>query len=216
MTSLSDTWPLFGLQIETPRVTLRPPTDADFVELIEVVRGGVHDPASMPFNVPWTDLPSPERERSALQHWWRGRAEWTAAKWDLTFGVFVDGQPIGLQALHAADFGSMRTVESGSWLGLAWQGQGIGTEMRRAVVHFAFAALGASQVTSGAFVDNIASCRVSEIVGYQRNGTALRSRRGVPGKQQLYFLTKEHWEQTTTSLPVTVSGFEQCREMFGL
>ena len=84
------------------------------------------------------------------------------------------------------------------------------------MVHFAFASLGAAQVTSGAFVDNIASCRVSEKVGYEPNGTALRSRRGVPGKQQLYFLTKEHWEQTTTSLPVTVSGFEQCREMFGL
>ena len=62
----------------------------------------------------------------------------------------------------------------------------------------------------------ISSCRVSEKVGYQPNGTALRPRRGVPGKQQLYILTKEHWEQTKTDLPVTVLGFEQCREMFGL
>lgn len=216
MTSLPDTWPLFGLRIETPRVTLRPPTDDDFVALIEVVREGVHDPATMPFNVPWTDLPSPERERSALQFWWRGRAEWTAAKWDLTFGVFFDGRPIGLQALHAADFGSLRSVESGSWLGLAWQGQGIGTEMRHAAVQFAFGSLGATQVTSGAFMDNMASRRVSEKVGYEANGTALWLRRGVPDEQQRYILTRERWERTKADLPITVSGFEPCREMFGL
>lgn len=60
-------WPLFDLVLRTPRLESRPPTDTDLMELVAVVRSGIHDPSWMPFLVPWTDLPSPELERSFLR-----------------------------------------------------------------------------------------------------------------------------------------------------
>jgi RimJ/RimL family protein N-acetyltransferase len=40
------------------------------------------------------------------------------------------------------DFAVLREVHTGSWLGQRYQGQGLGTEMRSAVLHLGFAGLG--------------------------------------------------------------------------
>lgn len=56
----------------------------------------------------------------------------------------------------------LRQVSTASWLGLHHQRQGIGTEMRAAVLHLAFAGLGAVDALSGAFEDNPSSFSVSE------------------------------------------------------
>ena len=50
--------------------------------------------------------------------------------------------------------------------------------MRAAVLLFAFDHLGASHARSAAFVDNSASLRVSEKLGYRRDGTEAVARRG--------------------------------------
>ena len=42
-------WPLFGLRLRTPRLTLRLPTDDDLARLAQFVERGIHDPATMPF-----------------------------------------------------------------------------------------------------------------------------------------------------------------------
>ena len=42
---------------------------------------GIHDPATMPFSQPWTDVPSRELERNSLQYYWRNRAETTVERW---------------------------------------------------------------------------------------------------------------------------------------
>ena len=60
MLSLTDVWPLFGLEIRTPRLVLRLVRDEDLPGLIEAALAGVHDPAVMPFSFPWTDAPSEE------------------------------------------------------------------------------------------------------------------------------------------------------------
>jgi hypothetical protein len=52
---------------------------------------------------------------------------------------------MGVQDLIANDFGTLREVSSGSFIGLKHQGHGIGKEMRAAVLHLAFAGLGADQ-----------------------------------------------------------------------
>lgn len=57
MTRLEDVWPLFGLLISTPRLTLNPVRDEQLPGLIDAVLAGIHDPAVMPFGVPWTDAP---------------------------------------------------------------------------------------------------------------------------------------------------------------
>ena len=61
----------------------------------------------------------------------------------------------------------------------------------------------------------MASDRVSEAVGYVRDGDKVIDRRGVPAVSQRWLLTRERWEATRTDLPVEVRGFEACRAMFG-
>jgi RimJ/RimL family protein N-acetyltransferase len=92
---------------------------------------------------------------------------------DLSFAVVVDGEVVGQQNITGADFKSLRTVNSFSFLARAHQGRGLGKEMRSAILHLAFAGLGASRADSDAFHDNLASVGLSRSLGYQENGTML-------------------------------------------
>lgn len=214
--SLADHWPLFGLRIRTPQLELRVPTDGDLEELVDLASRGVHDPASMPFTMPWTDTPSPRFEQEALQYWWRCRAEFSPDSWDLVLAVSHDGELVGVQNLTTKRFPSLRSAETGSWLGLAHQGKGIGKEMRSAVLHLAFEYLEAAEVTSAAFTDNAASQAVSLATGYEPNGKMLELRRGQPSEQVRFRLTRQRWADRGPHLDVEVAGFEACRAMFGL
>lgn len=79
-------WPLAGLQVVTPRLTLRYVTDEFAVKLATLAANGIHDPATMPFSEPWTDVPSPELERNCLRYYWRNRAEASVDNWNLRPG----------------------------------------------------------------------------------------------------------------------------------
>jgi len=94
-------WPLFDLQVRTPRLEIRLPADADLYRLNDLADLGVHEPSVMPFTIPWTDTPPPRRHRESLKFWWSKRANWSRASWDFTGAVFVDGAPIGVQGLMA-------------------------------------------------------------------------------------------------------------------
>ncbi len=214
--ALVDHWPLFGLKVRTERLELRVPSDDDLGELVEVARVGIHTPETMPFAVPWTDLESPEFERSMLQYHWAARSTFRADRWDLGMAIVFDGRTIGMQGLHAVDFPLLRTVKTGSWLGRAFQGRGIGTEMRAAAIRFAFEHLGAETITSGAFEDNIASQRVSLANGYEPNGVVTTVRRGSPATTRKYRLTRERWEATRLDVPITVEGLEGCLPLLGV
>ncbi len=69
---------------------------------------------------------------------------------------------------------------TGSWLGRRYQGRGIGTQMRAAVLHLAFGGLGAQQAVSAAFEDNPASLRVSRKLGCRDDGIEWHLVRGRP------------------------------------
>jgi predicted RNase H-like nuclease/RimJ/RimL family protein N-acetyltransferase len=207
-------WPFFQLRVRTPRVELRPPTDDDLFALVELADRGVHDPATMPFTIPWTDLPPPHRQRGALQFVWRSRAEWTPDHWRCIFIVETAGEIVGVQDVEAADFASMREVLTGSWLGMAYQGRGIGKEMRAAVLHFAFAGLGAEFALSGAFHDNVASRRVSESLGYEVVGQQRKLRRGRADWAIEYRMSRATWQANRRD-DITIEGLDPCLELFG-
>ena len=88
-------WPLFDLRVTTPRLELRFVDDQLALELAELAAKGVHDPAFMPFLMPWTDVESPQQQRNTMQFYWRCRAEWSPAAWHLTLAVIVDGEVVG-------------------------------------------------------------------------------------------------------------------------
>ncbi|WP_395292519.1 hypothetical protein ACF9IK_02175 [Kitasatospora hibisci] len=66
----------------------------------------------------------------------------------------------GLQTVAARDFAVLRQVSTGSWHGARCQRQGIGTEMRAAVPHPAFAGPNPLETRSGAFEDDASSLDV--------------------------------------------------------
>jgi len=209
--TLERDWPLFGLRIETPRLELSYPTDA----LSAVASRGIHDPAEMPFVIPWTDDPPEARPRNSLQFWWGLRASWQPTRWMLTLMVREGDNVVGVQNLLASDFAVTREVGSGSWLGRSYQGRGIGREMRAAVLHLAFAGLGAARATSGAWEDNAASLAVSRALGYVENGDEMMARRGRPVRHIRLVLHRQVWERSRRE-DIQVHGLEACLPMFGL
>lgn len=207
-------WPLFDLRVRTPRLEIRLPGDEDLVALAGVAGAGVHDPGTMPFSIPWTDTPAPALQTRSLQWWWGQRASWSPDAWTFTGAVFVDGAPVGVQDLSAEHFGALRTVQTGSWLGLPHQGSGLGKEMRAAVLHLAFAGLGAVEAYSSAWADNAASLGVSRALGYEPNGSRLLLRRGRPATHVALRLTRPAWEERRRD-DIEIDGLEACLEMFG-
>jgi len=212
---LAEYWPVFGLRLATPRLMLTPLRDDDLVETVDVILGGLHAAARMPFAVPWTDAPRAELIPNSLRYFWTARGSATPDAWTLPFIVRRAGRVIGLQEMSGTDFPVTRKVDTGSWLGRAEQGHGFGTEMRSAVLQFAFDHLKATRADSGAFVDNESSLRVSQKLGYRADGTDVLQRR--PGEQAV--------EQRLTLAPghfvrpgwdVQVAGLPNCRSFFGL
>jgi RimJ/RimL family protein N-acetyltransferase len=210
-----DWWPLAGLWLETPRLHLRTPGEADLDALATVAARGVHDPEVQPFAVPWTDASPAERARGTLQYQWRQRGTWTPERWNLELVVVRDDVVVGTQSMSARDFAVLREVSTGSWLGIEHQGQGIGTEMRAAVLHLAFAGLRARFACSTAFTDNPASLGVSRKLGYSADGIELNVVRGQPAVTQRLRLDAGAW-RANQRVPVAVHGLEPCLAMFGL
>ena len=169
--------PLSGLVLRTPRLELRLGTVAELRALARTALAGIHDPETMPFEQPWTDTLT---EESFLAHHEQMLATSTPADWHLNLIAFSGGEPIGSQGIGAKDFARHRTVQTGSWLGRAWQGIGLGTEMRAAVLSLAFDGLGADLARSGAIGENERSLGVSRKLGYERTGSHPVSPRGIP------------------------------------
>ncbi|MHA6792025.1 GNAT family N-acetyltransferase [Pseudonocardia bannensis] len=208
-------WPLRHLVLRTPRIELRPDDDAGLFDLVEVGYQGVHPPDEMPFLVPWTEADPAYMGRGTLQHFWSQRAEFAPEKWALHFLVRVDGKVVGVQSVMATDFAVTREVSTGSWLGLAHQRRGIGTEMRAAVLLFAFDHLGATRARSGAFTDNRASHRVSEKLGYRPDGTNTYARRGERVEEVRLLLTPEAFAAHRPTWTLEADGVEDCAALLG-
>lgn len=205
-------WPLFGLRLTSGCLELRPVGDDDLDSLAELARKGIHDPAWSPFSNPWADRTGLEFERGFAQYFWSQRARWTVDAWTLPFAVRVDGELAGVQQLDGRDFPLLRTVGSSSWLGRGYQGRGIGTEMRAAVLAFAFGCLAAEVAATGAYDYNVPSIRVSEKLGYARNGVRRDIVRGRPVTEILFRLERDAWRGSG----VEVEGLDACAHLFGL
>lgn len=204
-----DLAPLYGLRLRTPRLVLRLPTPEEIDDLRNVALGGIHPSEFMPFTVAWTD--DPELTGFRAYHEMR-RADWRVQEWHLELGVFVEGEPAGVQAVESKDFAGTRTVGTGSWLGQGFQGRGVGTEMRAAALELAFRGLGAQLARSGAVDGNVASLRVSEKLGYREVGRGTVAPRGVELPHTDVALRREDWRPP---FDVEIDGLEPCLPLFG-
>ena len=215
---LTQMWPLFGLRILHPRVTLRLLDDREVAALAASAVGRVIAPEHAHHMGPWTQRPSPEFEREALKHQWHNRATWTASSWNLTLGVFPadENRPVGYMSAHADDFPLVRSATTGSWLLPERRGGGLGTAAREAILHLLFDGLGACEARSDAIPQNDASMGVSRRLGYQEDGTI----RKVSGDGQAHTLTRllllrAEWERRRRD-DIALVGVDDALPLFGL
>jgi len=222
-------WPVFGLRIRTPRIELRPVEGDLAFSLASLAGEGIHDPEVMPFFMPWTDVPAPELQRNAMRHYWESWAGFRIEQWSLPFAVLTheddtetdadadSARVVGTQSVHrVVDYPALRTFETGSWLGRAFQRQGIGKEARAAVLHFMFEGLGALEATTSAFTDNAASLAVTRSLGYIENGQRRIAPRGTPATELLFRLPRDEWQARRRD-DITIEGLDdRCLAFFGL
>ena len=182
--------------------------------LAEAAVKGVYAPGERPFFSKWAERSPEEVARTVVQRQWRKRGAWKPEHWALELAVFEGGQPIGTQEVRAKDFAALREVESASWLGVEYQGRGYGTEMRSAVLHLAFAGLGAAYALSASFVDNASSAAISRKLGYQPDGIQRDANNGEVLVTQRFRLSRAQWESTERPA-VSVTGLEPCLDLFG-
>lgn len=205
---------LRAIRIRTPRLELRLPAGREeLVALAKLAEAGIHPPDEMPFGVAWTDrLGSPGWLDEFLAFHESALKEFRREDWTLNLLTFAGGELAGTQAISSEHYEEGRTVSTGSWLGQAFQGRGIGTEMRAAVLAFAFDGLGAAAAESGALLTNAASQRVSAKLGYAPGHEDTLSPRGEPLPHRHYRLERPRWRP---SVRVELSGVEACRPLLG-
>ena len=198
--------PLTRLRLRTPRLELRLATVEELRALYRVAEAGIHDPAFMPFGVAWTD---DLNEESFLAFHAGHLTAWRPDDWTLDLVVFHEGAAVGVQSIVGSD----GAIVTGSWLGKPWQGRGLGTEMRAAVLTLAFDGLGAATARSGAIDGNEASLAVSRKLGYEQVGSHTVSPRGEPVEHADLELQRERF---SSPVPVEIDGLERVRDLFAV
>ncbi|MEL7249505.1 MAG: GNAT family N-acetyltransferase [Bacteroidota bacterium] len=78
----------------------------------------------------------------------------------------------GLVGLHAAQDVYTGTAELGYWIGEAYWGQGLASEAVRLISQIGFKELGLRRIYASVYEHNLASMRVLEKNGFEREGVA--------------------------------------------
>lgn len=207
-------WPLERLRIVAPLIELRHPTPEDLSVLAREAAGEAYNP-SVPMLASRDDDPV-ERGRRTLQWYWQQWASWRPEHWSLLLSVHHEGLLVGTVNLRARNFAQLREVETGSWIFPDRQRSGLGTAARRAVLDFAFDGLGAQYARSAGAEDNAASLRVSEKLGYERDGGERLLMGGDVVPAVRLILSAARWRGGRRAGACTVEGLTECLPLFGL
>ena len=215
VTTVQDVWPPAGIVVRTPLLELRWPSTDDLLALSALAADGIHDDAAMPFAIPWTRGTPEDVARSVLRWNWQTQGRSEPGSWSWHAVTVVSGDVVGTQGMSATDFGVRRTVDTGSWLGRAHQGRGIGKEMRAAMLHLAFAGLDAERAETGAYEDNASSLGVTRSLGYRENGDQIVVVEGRRRRQLMFAMDRPLWEARRRD-DIELTGVAPARPFFGL
>lgn len=150
-------------QIETARLVLRPPTEADLDDIVAEINDS--DVTRMLARVPF---PYGHADAEGFLAWSR------SSRNDLNLVIARQGRTIGCIGLNELS----STCEFGYWLGRAHWRQGLASEAARAFLDYCFSALGLDTIRAGAFSDNPASLRVQQKLGFEPTGISFRQSLG--------------------------------------
>lgn len=209
-------WPFPALRVTSGDLELRYLDDDLLMQAALVAADGIHDAEAMPFTVPWTRGTPDEVAASVLRYQWNARSQLSPERWNLELGVLRGGEVVGIQGAHATDFPVTRQAETGSWLGRRFHGQGIGTRMRRMMLHLLFEGLGADRATTAAFADNPSSVGVTRRLGYRENGRETLAREGAAVESIRYVLTRDAWAADAARPQLVLEGVDGVRRYLGL
>ena len=163
---LARIWPPFGLEITASHageeISLRVMRDEDIAVLSDAT----------PTDIFGSDIPEHafgwlfDAANSPAQFRWSHRVQMSPAHWSLDLVVIKDGGVIGSVDMRANDFTTTKSIETGSWIYHCFQGRGIGTLVRHAIVELGFNHFGAERLTTAWARSNKASAAVSAKLGY--------------------------------------------------
>ena len=147
-------------RITTERLVLRPLEKADLARLVTLVNSW--NVARMLSRVPFPyDDADGERFLVFL----------AANPQEQTFAINDAAGLVGCIGLHPDDAGG---IELGYWLGEPYWGRGYATEAGHALIRYGFETLRPDILTSGHFVENLASSRVLQKLGFRYTGDSER------------------------------------------
>ena len=190
------------LEIETPRLMLRPWTSSEAD--VNAMWPYASDP-EFPKQMSWAAHTEKATTRAFLESNEKDLAEGKGINWAIIHG----GKPVGSIGL-----GSMRwqvaawrvdRAELGYWIAPELWGKGLMTEAAHHVLLFAFDAIGLHKITVGCLEKNIASRRVIEKVGFRHIGRQDDDvwRDGAWHAHLRYELTASQWSDVSTTMPIS-------------
>lgn len=111
--------------------------------------------------------------------------------------VMKEGEFVILAVIRRSDQQFMGVIslekELGYWLGEPYWGQGYGTEAMHAFVYFCFHVLKQKELISSAFVENTASRRIFEKLGFKKTGSREVSLKHWPGtRENIVYVLSRH------------------------
>jgi ribosomal-protein-alanine N-acetyltransferase len=156
-------------RIDGEGVYLRQPEARDYQEWADLRE------ASRAFLTPWEpSWAMDETSRGSYRYKLRRYIE--DARDDRAYALFVfrepDGALVGGMTLSNVRRGVAQTASLGYWAGERFAGKGYTTAAVRTIVRYAFDDLDLHRVEAACQPDNIASRRVLEKAGFEREGTA--------------------------------------------
>jgi ribosomal-protein-alanine N-acetyltransferase len=158
--------PAIDATLRTPRLELVPLSPDD----VEALWPFVSDP-ELPRMMTWEAHPDREVTRAFLARTRSAQLENTSYVWTLR----LEGQVCGMIGLHelVRVIGAWRQdrAELGYWIGAAYRDRGLITEAAREVLRFGFQELDLHKINVGCAVENLASRRVIEKLGFRLVGT---------------------------------------------
>ena len=143
--------------------------------------------------------PYPYRVSDALA---KVSIDWASWPLDVSCGIFLrtpDGPALAGGVALARQSDRADEAEIGYWLAREFWGRGIAVEAARPVVENAFVALRLQRLVAGPFIDNPASGRVLQKLGFRKTGDISICEsvpRGCKVSSVDYELTREDWERT--------------------
>lgn len=193
MMTLQRGWPPEYPKLETERIYLRPPMDADNVPWRELRRRNqVH---LQPFEPTWP-------ENALLDSFFRRRLRYQQKEWlnDRNYSLLVftrDDLMIGGMNINNVSRGAAQFASLGYWIDKDHQNQGYMKDVLQLTLSFCFSFLRLERVNAATLPDNTASQRVLQRAGFIEEGFAKAyiQINGIRQDHVLFGLNKTEWQK---------------------